>query len=151
MDALANQFGMSRWAVLRHCKNHVTPRRKAELLAGPARVNDLVNVAASESKGLLEYLGVVRGVLFNQFLSAAEAQDGNGVAKIASRLLESLRELGRITGEFRQLSGLTINQTTVNNFIGSPEFNQIIAVTINALGEFPEARTSFGPSAERRR
>ena len=66
LDALAREFKISRDSVFRHFKNHVSERRRAELLAGPARVHDLANAAAAESKSLLDYLGITRGVLFNR-------------------------------------------------------------------------------------
>jgi hypothetical protein len=69
-EALGAQFGLSGDAIGRHFKAHVTERRKKELLAGPARVHDLVNCAAKESKSLLDYLGVMRSVLLQQFLAA---------------------------------------------------------------------------------
>ena len=73
------------------------------------------------SKSLLDYLGITRSVLFNQFLAAAEAGDRPGVANVAGRLLESLRELGRLTGELRQISGISITNNTLN-LIASPAF-----------------------------
>jgi hypothetical protein len=91
------------------------------LVAGPAAVEQLAQAAAEESKSLLDYLAITRAVLFNQFLNAAEAGDRAHVANVAGRLLESLREIGRITGELREVSGLTINHNTINLF-GSPEF-----------------------------
>ena len=61
-------------------------------------------------------------MLFNQFLAAAEAGDRPGVANVAGRLLESLRELGRLTGELRQiLSSMSITNNTLN-LIASPAF-----------------------------
>ena len=118
---MANEFGVSRDFIHRHFKNHVSDRRRAEPIAGPARVEGLANAAAAaESKSLLEYLGITRSVLFNQFLICAEAGDHNGVSTVAGRLIESLRELGRVTGELRQLSGVTINNTL--NIVSSPGF-----------------------------
>lgn len=120
LDALAKEFRASRDSLYRHFKNHVSDRRRAELMAGPARVEGLANAAAAESKSLLEYLGITRSVLFSQFLSCAEAGDHQGVANVAGRLLESLRELGRVSGELRQLSGISI--TNVMNIVSSPGF-----------------------------
>jgi hypothetical protein len=137
-QSLAARYGMSRWAVARHCRHHLTERRKAELMAGPVKVGELVNAAALESKSLLEYLQVTRGVLFNQFLAAAEAGDRNGVATVAARLLDSLRELGRLTGELRSLSGITVNQTV--NIVGSPEFAALADGLLAVARKYPEAR-----------
>ena len=105
---------MSRNSIYRHA-------RKAELLAGPTRVASLANAAADESRNLLDYLSITRGVLFNSLLACAEAGDRHGVAHISGQLLSALRDLGRVTGELRQLSGLTINQSTVNIY-SDPDF-----------------------------
>jgi hypothetical protein len=142
LDAVANEFGISRDSIFRHFRNHVSDRRRAELMAGPARVEGLANAAAAESKSLLEYLGITRSVLFNQFLNCAEAGDHNGVATVAGRLLESLRELGKLTGELRQLSGVTINNNTVN-FIGSPQFQALSEGLLGVARAHPEARASI--------
>jgi hypothetical protein len=114
LKALTSQFGVSKDSVWRHFQNHVSAERKAELLAGPAKIEELASAASVESKSLLEYVRIVRGVLFNQFLSAAEAGDRIGVANIGGRLIDALRETGKLTGELRELSGLTINHNTVN-------------------------------------
>jgi AcrR family transcriptional regulator len=121
LDALAREFGVSRDSVHRHFRNHVSPKRRAELMCGPAKVEQLANAAADESKTLLDYLKITRSILFNQFLAAAEAGDRLGVANVAGRLLDSLRELGKLTGELRQISGITVNNTSIN-LIASPEF-----------------------------
>jgi AraC-like DNA-binding protein len=121
LDSLAAKFGISRDSVHRHFKNHVSEARKKELLAGPIRVADLANAAAEESRNLLDYLSITRGVLFNQFLACAEAGDRHGVAHVGTQLLSSLRELGKLTGELRNLSGITINQNTLNVF-ADPDF-----------------------------
>ena len=139
LDALARQFEVSRDSIHRHFKNHVSQRRRAELTAGPAKVEQLATAAADKSKGLLEYLVITRSVLFNQFLIAAEAGDRPGVANVAGRLLESLRELGKLTGELRQVSGFTINNNTVN-LIASPEFLALQEGLLGVARKFPEAR-----------
>lgn len=142
-QSLADRFGMSRWAVRRHCEGgHLSNCRRAELMAGPVKVGDLVNRAADESRTVLEMYQVTRSLLFSRMLACAEAGDNNGTATVGRVLAEVLDKLSRLTGELRQLSGLTINSTTVNNFIGSSEFNQLIAVTIDALKDFPEARAN---------
>jgi len=143
LDALAREFGVSRDSVFRHFRAHVSERRRAELLAGPARVHDLANAAAAESKSLLEYLGITRGVLFNQFLAAAEAGDRNGVANIASRLLDSLRELGRLTGELRTLSGITVNHTNTVNLFAAPEFTALSQGLLDLARRHPEVRADI--------
>jgi hypothetical protein len=117
----------------------VSDKRKAELLAGPARVEQLANAAADESRSLLEQMQIVRSVLLNQFLTAAEAGDRAGVANVAGRLLESLRELGRLTGELREVSGITVHHNVLN-FFASPEFTALQEGLLRVARVHPEAR-----------
>lgn len=142
LRVLSAQFDISKDIIHRHCTNHVSDRRRAELTAGPARVEQLANAAADESRGLLDYLGITRTVLFNQFLNAAEAGDRQGVANVAGRLLESLRELGRLTGELRQISGITVNNNTVN-LISSPEFASLSQGLLNLARIHPQAKSDI--------
>ncbi len=139
LDSLARQFNVSRDAVWRHHKAHVSPKRRAELTAGPAKVEQLVNAAADESKSLLDYLAITRSVLFNQFLTAAEAGDRPAVAHIAGRLLDSLRELGRLTGELREVSGISITNNTLN-LTTSTEFAALSKGLLEIARAHPSAR-----------
>jgi hypothetical protein len=139
---LAAQFGCHRDAIWRHFRKHVSDERKSELLAGPAKVDGLINQAADESRSLLDYFRVARSVLFSQFLAAAEAGDRNGVASIASKLLDSLKEVGKLTGELRALSGISITNNTVN-FIGSPEFGALSEGLLSLARRHPEAKADI--------
>ena len=118
----------------------MSDRRRAELTAGPARVADLANAAASEFRGLLDYLAITRTVLFNQFLCAAEAGDRPGVAHIAGRLLDSLRELARLTGELREVSGISITNNNTLNVVGSPEFAALSKGLLDIARAHPGAK-----------
>jgi hypothetical protein len=139
--SIAKQFGLTHHTVWRHCNNplHLSDRRKAELMTGPARVSDLANAAAKESKSLLEYLQIVRSVTFAQFLSCAEVGDVNGVASVGARLIESLKELDKLTGELRQLSGITVNQNILN-VVADPAYPDLEAGLLEIVRKFPEAR-----------
>jgi AcrR family transcriptional regulator len=142
LDSVAEKFGVSRDSVFRHFRSHVSDARKCELMAGPVRVEELANAAADESKSLIEQLAIVRSVLFRQFLNAAETNDRPGVANVAGRLLESLRELGRVTGELRELSGISITNNTVNVF-ESPKFIALQAGLLRVARAHPEARAEL--------
>jgi hypothetical protein len=52
--ALARQFNVHKDAILRHCRDHVSPKRRAELVAGPEAIEGLAYAAAAESRSLLE-------------------------------------------------------------------------------------------------
>jgi hypothetical protein len=141
--AVAKRFGgsLNKDNLSRHFKNHVTRERRAELVAGPGKVEELANAAAAESRGLLDQLSIVRSVLLNQFLTAAEAGDRSGVANIAGRLLESLRALGRLTGELREVTGVTVNN--VLNLFASPEFTALQDGLLLVARAHPEARADI--------
>ena len=142
LRVLSKQFSVSKDSVWRHFEKHVSPQRRAELTAGPAKVEQLANAAADESKSLLDYLGIARAVLFNQFLNAAEAGDRAGVANVAGRLLESLREIGRLTGEMREISGISITNNTLN-IVGSPEFQALSEGLLAIARTHPSARADI--------
>jgi hypothetical protein len=134
---------ISNKAIQRHFDSgHVSDKRKFELLAGPARVNELAEKAAAESRSLVDYLSIARGVLFNQFLAAAEASDRHGVAFVGSRLLDALRDLARLTGQLRELGGISIvnNNLTV---ISSPVWTDLADEMIGVCRQFPEARAAI--------
>jgi hypothetical protein len=97
------------------------------LLVGPAKVAQLASAAADESRSLLDFLSITRSVLFNQFLSAAEAGDTHGTALVAGRLLDALEKVGKLTGELRNIAGITINNTQNVNLVASPEFGRLAA------------------------
>jgi hypothetical protein len=142
LRVLAKQFSLSKDVIHRHFKSHVSPQRKAELMAGPAKVEQLANAAAGEGRALLDYLGITRTVLFNRFLACAEAGDNSGVSNIAGRLLESLRELGRVTGELREVSGVSITHNTLN-VVGSPEFAALSKGLVAIARAHPAARADI--------
>ncbi len=139
-EALAKEFAISKDSIFRHFKSHVSERRKAELLAGPAKIHDLANAAAKESKSLLEYLSITRGILFNRFLSAAECGDTNGVVSTATQLLAALRELGKLSGELRNLSGINITQNNILSIAASPEFEKLSIGLLNLAQRHPAVR-----------
>ena len=52
LRTLGVKFGLSKDVILRHATQHVSSERLASLLVGPARVADLANAAADESRRL---------------------------------------------------------------------------------------------------
>jgi hypothetical protein len=138
---LAAKFGVSKDAIVRHFHGHVTEARKAELMVGPAQVEELAVAAADESRTVMDYLGIARSVLFRQFLNAAEAGDRNGVVNVADSLLVALRDTAKLTGELRQLSGITVNQQF--NFAGSPEFAALSSGLLQIARAHPAAKADI--------
>ena len=144
LDRLAEQFGVSKDSVWRHQKSHVTAEQIAGYLLGPAKVARLVEVAAEESGGLLDYLKVVRSVLVGQLDRVAQKNDHNGVAIVSWRLLETLKAIGQITGEIGDLAAKTtinIQQNTV--ILNSQPFTELQAGLLRVCASHPEARKAI--------
>ena|ERR1035437_2566056 len=141
LDALAEKFGVSRDAIFRHVANHVEPEMRANYLAGPIALHQLAQRAADEGVSLLDYLSIIRSTLIRQFDVCASVGDRNGVAVLSGRLLETLREIAKFTGELREVGG---NVTINNNLLvlQSPLFAEAQLAVIGALKDFPDARTA---------
>jgi hypothetical protein len=145
LNALSEKFGVGRDSVWRHMQSHVSAEAKAHLIIGGKALktlDELKQRASDESLALVDYLGITRSVLFRSFLACAEASDRNGTALIAGRLLENLRDLGRLSGELRELSGLTVNnQTNILNLYGTPEFTALSQGLLDLCRKHPAARS----------
>jgi hypothetical protein len=141
---IAAEFGISRHAVNRHLRAHVTDMRRAILIGGPVAIAKLAERAAEEDSSLLDYLGILRSELFHLFLQAKEHGLTFDAASIAQRLLNVLEAIGRLNGQLRQ-AGITVNVTnSVNSgptlVLNDPQIIKMQATIIRALGPFPEAR-----------
>ena len=140
LDAVAEKFGVGRDAIHRHVANHIEPEMRANYLAGPIALHQLAQRAADEGVSLLDYLSIVRSTLIRMFDVAASVGDRNGVAVISGRLLETLREIGKFTGELRDVSNITVNNNLL--VLQSPLFAEAQIAIIGALKDFPDARTA---------
>lgn len=141
LHAVADKFNVPYDALWRHTKNHMSAERKAQLIAGPLKLSELAARAAEEGLSLLDYLALIRSTLLTQFTTAAEAGDKHGTATIAGRLIECLREIGRLTGELRSAAGGT-NVTTNVMVLNSPAFAELQTMLLQRLAPFPDARSS---------
>jgi hypothetical protein len=140
LDAVAEKFGVGRDAIHRHVANHIEPEMRANYLAGPIALHQLAQRAADEGVSLLDYLSIVRSTLIRMFDVAASVGDRNGVAVISGRLLETLREIGKFTGELRDVGNVTVNNNLL--VLQSPLFAEAQLAVIGALKDFPDARTA---------
>ena len=141
LDRIAEQFGVSKDSVWRHQRSHVTPEQVATYLLGPSKVARLVEVAAEESGGLLDYLKVVRSVLVGQLDRVAQKNDANAVALVSGRLIEVLKEIGRVTGEVVDLAAKTTVNVAINaTVINSAPFSELTAGLLRVCAAHPQAR-----------
>jgi hypothetical protein len=116
---------------------HVPEDLRAQYLAD-VPIKELAQKAASEGLSVLQYLSVVRGTLMTQFQLAASVNDRYGTSALAGRLNETLREIGRITGEIMRSPGV-MNVNTSINFINSPIFMDLQTMLIKRLAGHPAA------------
>jgi hypothetical protein len=117
LESLARKFKVSKDSVWRHWKDHVTADLKTSYLAGPATIAELKERAVKEGGSILDYLGILRSVLMGAITASAEAQSAFTLAALSGRLVEVLKEIGKLTGEIERLNP-GINVTT-NIAVGS--------------------------------
>lgn len=127
----ARKFAIDYHALRRHWRNHVSAEARATYIAGPAAAKDqLEEIVADESLGLIDHYRIVRGALYKGFSAAAELGDSNSLALLAGRLHENFRDCGRLTGL------LNIQ----NNVLVNPDYTRAIARIVSAVAPYPEAR-----------
>jgi hypothetical protein len=141
IDDLAKEFGVHRDAIWRHMTNHVTQETKVSYLAGPIKLGELANLAASENKSVIEYLAILRSILFGQLDRSAQQNKPYEVERIGGRTLDVLREIGRLTGELSSFASQNIN--VVNNqtlIMNSPIVAELQTELLQTLAPYDDAR-----------
>jgi hypothetical protein len=141
LDDVAKEFNIHRDALWRHMQRHVAPETKIGYLAGPAKLSELANLAADENKSLIEYLAIVRSIIFGQLDRSAQRDKPYEVERLSGRAVEVLQAIGKITGE---LSAFTSQNISVTNntaiVMNSPVMAELQANLMTALAPFPDAR-----------
>jgi hypothetical protein len=144
IDKLGEQFSIHRDAVWRHMTRHVTDETKASYLLGKAKIADLANAAADESRAILDYLSIIRSILMNQLDRESQANRPYGVERVAGRLIEVLREMGSLTGEVSRIAGTVINiQNNHTQILNSAPFLELQAGLLSLCQAHPEARADI--------
>jgi hypothetical protein len=141
IDELAKDFGVHRDAVWRHMTKHVTQETKVGYLCGPIKLGELANLAADENKSVIEYLGILRSILFGALDRSARQNKAFEVSRIGKNVLDVLREIGRLTGELSSFASQNIsfinNQTTILN---SPIVAELQTELLQTLAPYDDAR-----------
>ena len=114
-EALSAQFGLATTILHRHWHDHVSAERKLHFLVGKTTIQQMRERAIEENLSLLDYLAIVRSTLVGQLMAQAEAGTAFGVATVAGRLMDTLKEIGRITGEIGRADPSSV--TVVNNVL----------------------------------
>lgn len=91
----APKFDVDYHALRRHWTNHVSTETRATCVAGAGATKDqLEEIVADESHGLMDHYRIVRSTLYRRFTAAAESGDSNSLALLAGRLHENFRIAG---------------------------------------------------------
>ncbi len=144
MDQIAARFGVERNAVWRHNKNHITEAQKAAILVGPAKLGDLIEVAAEEHGSALDHYRIMRSILMAQLTKQAEKGDLYGIALAADRLTHVLRDMSKLGGEISTFANSTVINVTQNNMIlNSAPFADLQAGLLEVCAAHPEARSDI--------
>jgi len=143
IDKLAEQFGVSREAIWRHCHSHMSEEAKASYLLGAAQITNLAEQAAKEGRTVLDYLVITRSILMNQLAREAELNRSYAVERVAGRLIDTLKEIGSITGEVSRLAGTVFNVTNNTQVINSPPFLELQQGLLEVCSKHPEARADI--------
>ena len=146
--AVARKYQVSAHALGRHLRAHVSPERRAQLVAGPLKLAQLAERAGEEGMSVLDYLSMVRSSLTHQFLACSEAGDSQGAALLSGRLLECLRMLAQLSGELTHATA-TVTNNTINVFTSDPNFLRFQDDLVRALSRFPEAYAAVLKEFER--
>ncbi len=137
-DALSARFGIAKTILIRHWHEHVTPEAKAAYSIGPCTLEQARERAAAESGSVVDYFAITRSILVEQLLKQDESNSAKGVATVAGRLVEVLRELGKISGEIQRN---TAPSTTVNVNLGAaPGFAALQLGLLDIARAHPAAR-----------
>ena len=133
----ARKFSIDYHALRRHWRNHVSAEARSTYVAGAGATKDqLEEIVADESLGLIDHYRIVRCGLYKGFTAAAELGDGNSLALLSGRLHENFRDCGRLTGELQRGPLLNIQ----NNVLVNPDYTRAIARIVSAVASYPEAR-----------
>jgi hypothetical protein len=139
LESLARKFKVHKDAVWRHWRDHVTADLKIQYLAGPATITELKERAVAEGGSILDYLSILRSVLMGAITASAEAQSAFTLAALSGRLVEVLKEIGKITGEIERLNP-SINLTTNIAIMSDPRMIELQSGLLTIARSHPEVR-----------
>ncbi len=136
--ALEAKFGVPRATLHGHWHRHVGADRRLTYLVGKTTIQEIRERAVEENLSVLDYLAILRSGLMGQFVHQVEADAAVDAAKVAGRVLDVLREIGKITGEIARVAAPS---TTVNVSVNAaPGFADLQAGLLNIARAHPAAR-----------
>lgn len=95
--------------------------------------------AAKEDGAVIDYLTTLRSILMGAITANAEAGSATTLANLSGRLVEVLREIGRITGEIERLNP-GVNVTNNVAIFSSPQMIELQSGLLSIARTHPAAR-----------
>lgn len=141
IDKIAARFGVDRLAVWRHCRNHISDERRASFFVGPAKMQELSELAAREGESVVDSLRIARSVIFAKFITLAEGSDHAAFAAVAKRLIEALEKFARVTGQVSTFAANSVNVVNNLTIVNSAPFADLQAGLLQIAARHPEIRT----------
>ena len=132
----AVRLALPKTILVRHWHDHVTPEARAAYRIGPTTLEQARERAAAEGGSIVDYFAITRSILVNQLLKQNEADSAQGVATVAGRLVEVLRELGKISGEIIRDTAPSL---VVNNNFGGPMQAALVQGLLTIADRHPAA------------
>ena len=139
LESLARKFKVHKDAIHRHWHAHVSADLKVQYLAGPATIAELKERAVAEGGSILDYLGILRSVLMGAITASAEAQSAFSLAALSGRLVEVLKEIGKLTGEIERLNP-SISITNNLAIMSDPRMIELTSGLLTIARSHPEVR-----------
>ncbi|MGO8739262.1 hypothetical protein [Rhodoblastus sp.] len=131
-------------------EKHVSDDRKASYLIGAGKLAQLAEVAAEESQSILDYFSILRSALFSMFDKLAEKGDHAAASAVSARLVEVLKEIGRLTGQISTIAAATTIHLQ-NNYavVNSAPFADLQTGLLEVCARHPAARADIIELIER--
>jgi len=142
LESLARKFKVHKDAVWRHWRDHVSADLKTSYLAGPATIAELREKAAKEGGSILDHLSILRSILMGAITASAEAQSAFTLAALSGRLVEVLKEIGRLTGEIERLNP-SVNVTTNIAIMSDPRMIELQSGLLSIARAHPGTRADI--------
>jgi hypothetical protein len=135
---LAQRFGLSHDAILRHSRNHLSPTQRAAILNAqkPSPI-DLDALRTSESEGLLAQLVGQRARLQQHSELALELGDVRGAVAAEHAITGNLALVGRLLGQL-----ITRHDVRHTSILLSPDYLRLRDALTRALRPYSDAASA---------
>jgi hypothetical protein len=137
---LAARFEVSRDALRRHRRNHLSPQHAAALLAAQKPTDiDLEALQASESEGLLAQLVAQRARLQTYAEQALELGDTKAAVAVERSVIANLELVAKLLGQLVQH-----HEVRSTSILISADYLALRQAIVTALLPYPEAARAVG-------